>query len=70
MRSCAVRCCEAILRDCEPTVLVADAELSDVAAQHLPEGARLLILDEAMAARVGAGGAGGARRDASRPTSG
>jgi crotonobetaine/carnitine-CoA ligase len=45
---------ETILHDCEPAVLVADADLSEIVSQHLPEGTRLVTLDDALSARVGA----------------
>jgi crotonobetaine/carnitine-CoA ligase len=44
----------AILADCEPMLIVVDGDLADIVAEHLPSQARMLVLDEALAARVGA----------------
>jgi len=42
----------ATLQDCDPTVLIADAELSEIVGEQLPDGVRLLVLDE-LTGRVG-----------------
>jgi crotonobetaine/carnitine-CoA ligase len=43
----------ATLRDCDPTVLIADAELSEIVGEHMPDGVRLLVLDDELTRRVG-----------------
>jgi carnitine-CoA ligase len=43
---------EAILSDCEPKLLVADAALSEIVGNHLPAGTRLLALEDALSNRV------------------
>ncbi len=40
------------LQDCDPTVLIADAELSEIVGEHLPDGVRLLVLDDELTGRV------------------
>jgi crotonobetaine/carnitine-CoA ligase len=42
----------AILADSDPTLLVVDADLQEVAGAHLPKGTRLLVLDDQLVARV------------------
>lgn len=44
---------KAVLEDCEPAVVVVDAELREVIAGHVGEGTRLLVLDEALRGRDG-----------------
>jgi len=45
---------QSVLDDCEPAIVVADAALADVVGPHLPAQTRLLVLDDELAARVGA----------------
>lgn len=44
----------AVLTDSEPSIIVVEEEFREVVAEHLPPGTRMLVLDDALAARVGA----------------
>jgi crotonobetaine/carnitine-CoA ligase len=44
---------EAVLADCQPTVLVVEAQFAELVAEHVPDDVRMLVLDDALAARVG-----------------
>jgi crotonobetaine/carnitine-CoA ligase len=43
-----------ILGDSDPTLVVVDAELGEIVSEQLPEGARMLVLDDELTARVDA----------------
>jgi crotonobetaine/carnitine-CoA ligase len=43
-----------VLDDCEPALIVADADLADIVAEHVPTGTRLLVLDDGLVGAVGA----------------
>jgi crotonobetaine/carnitine-CoA ligase len=45
---------QAVLEDCDPALLVVDAELADVVAPHVPARTGLLVLDDELAGAVGA----------------
>lgn len=47
---------EAVLEDSEPVAIVVEAELREVVAEHLRDGTQLLVLDDALLARVRATG--------------